>query len=63
MTNTAVAGRHAVTCICSNKTGKDSIEIVENLLKIRTYNDNRGKKYASCNRNFRKWNSFLDETY
>ena len=33
MTNTAVAVRHAVTCICSNKTGKDSIEIVENLFR------------------------------
>ncbi|GIR99844.1 MAG: hypothetical protein CM15mP102_06650 [Flavobacteriales bacterium] len=45
MTNTVVAVSHAVTCICSNKTGKNSIEIVENFfLKIGTYNDNRGEK-------------------
>jgi pyrroline-5-carboxylate reductase len=31
MTNTAVAVKQAVTCICSNKSGKNSMEIVENI--------------------------------
>tara|TARA_X000000950_G_scaffold173539_1_gene211072 strand:+ start:1911 stop:2705 length:795 start_codon:yes stop_codon:yes gene_type:complete len=33
MTNTAVAVQHAVTCICSNETGKNYIEIVDNIFK------------------------------
>ena len=33
MTNTAIAVKHAVTCICSNKTGKNSTQIVENIFK------------------------------
>ena len=33
MTNTAVAVKHAVTSICSNKTGKNSIKVVENIFK------------------------------
>ena len=64
MTNTAVAVQHAVTCICSNETGKNYIEIVDNIFK------NLGhtmiierKNIASCYSNFCKWNSFLDETY
>ena len=31
MTNTAVAVKQAVTCICSNRTGKKSVEIVQNI--------------------------------
>lgn len=33
MTNTAVAVKQAVTCICSNRTGKKSVEIVQNIFK------------------------------